>query len=458
MKSKPFPIKEGLPCQLKWNHSTVFLTMGTTASCHRVTHDPYEFKNNDINFHNIKTKLEARNKMLNGQWPGRGCEHCKTIEDAGGHSDRMSHLDMHGITAPKELDENIKAVEVTPTQLEIYFSNTCNLQCIYCNSKFSSTIDNENRIHGPFFAQYDRQLPATGRSVYLPGKIEVNPNIKEDTNRLFAWLQKNIHHLNKIMILGGEPFLQKETARLIEFLENTNNPQLTLVVFSNLTVDTVRVQFWLSRMWKLVEKGKLQNLQVVGSLDCWGPQAEYIRKGLDLNKYSENMQYIINKTNITPSINSALTPLTVVTLPDLMREINEWSKVRQVYWSGMKAGDALRPYLNPTIFGAKILTEGLEEACDAFNTFGDPIKDAQAKHLKGIAIECERTEPDEELQILLKLYLNEIDRRRGLDHEKLFPGIVKLFPKIDQSKVDTKVYTRDPNLDDRKYDFFGNLK
>ena len=25
MKSKPFPIKEGIPCQLKWNHSTVFL-------------------------------------------------------------------------------------------------------------------------------------------------------------------------------------------------------------------------------------------------------------------------------------------------------------------------------------------------------------------------------------------------------------------------------------------------
>jgi hypothetical protein len=54
------------------------------------------------------------------------------------------------------------------------------------------------------------------------------------------------------------------------------------VIFSNLTVDTNRVQNWLSRLWQLVEKNKLNNLQVVGSLDCWGPQAEYVRNGLDL--------------------------------------------------------------------------------------------------------------------------------------------------------------------------------
>jgi hypothetical protein len=70
MKSKPFPIKQGIPCQLKWNHSTVFLTMGTTASCHRVSHDPIQIVDGKINFHNIPQKLEARTKMLNGQWPG----------------------------------------------------------------------------------------------------------------------------------------------------------------------------------------------------------------------------------------------------------------------------------------------------------------------------------------------------------------------------------------------------
>jgi len=424
MKSKPFPIKEGIPCQLKWNHSTVFLTMATTASCHRVTHDPYEFKDNKMNFHNIKSKLEARTKMLKGEWPGRGCEHCRSTEDAGGHSDRISHLNMQGVTAPKELKDDLTAVDVTPTQLEIYFGNTCNLKCLYCNSKFSSTIDNENRIHGRWIHGDQDDF---GRHLYLPGKIEVNPNIDDDTNKLFAWLEGHIHELNKVMILGGEPFLQKETERMVELLERTSNPNLTLVIFSNLTVDPARVQKWLARMWKLVEQGKLDNLQVVGSLDCWGPQAEYVRNGLDLKKYVANFEFILNKTNITPSINSALMALTIPTLPDLIKQMNTWSKTREVYWSGMKAGDAGRPYLNPTIFGKDILPLGIDKAIDIFETNGDVVKQAQLNNLKGIRTECANTEPDPQQQRLLKTYLKELDRRRGTDHRKLFPTIEDLF-------------------------------
>jgi len=399
--------------------------MGTTASCHRVTHDPYEIRDGQMEFHNIKTKLEAREKMLRGEWPGRGCEHCRSTEDTGGHSDRMSHLDMPGVIAPKELQQNQNAISVTPTQLEIYFSNTCNLKCVYCNSKFSSTIDNENRIHGEW-AHGDQK--ALGRHLYLPGKIEINPNIKEDTDKLFVWLEEHLHELNKLMILGGEPFLQKETERMVELLERIPNPNLTLVIFSNLTVDTVKVQKWLARMWRLVEKGTLHNLQVVGSLDCWGPQAEYVRNGLDLKKYVSNFEFILNKTKITPSINSALMALTVPTLPDLIKQMNTWSKIREVYWSGMKAGDAGRPYLNPTIFGDAILSLGINEAIEIYESNGDPIKEAQLNNLTGIRKECENTEPDLLQQKLLKTYLKELDRRRGTDYRTLFPTIENLLP------------------------------
>jgi hypothetical protein len=399
--------------------------MGTTASCHRVTHDPYEILDGQMEFHNIRTKLEAREKMLRGEWPGRGCEHCRNTEDAGGHSDRMSQLDMPGVTAPKELQQNRNAVSVTPTQLEIYFSNTCNLKCVYCNSKFSSTIDNENRIHERFL---HGDITKLGSHVFIPGKIEVNPNIEEDTDKLFVWLEEHLHELNKLMILGGEPFLQKETERMVELLERIPNPNLTLVIFSNLTVDTVKVQKWLARMWRLVEKGTLHNLQVVGSLDCWGPQAEYVRNGLDLKKYVSNFEFILNKTKITPSINSALMALTIPTLPDLIKQMNTWSKIREVYWSGMKAGDARRPYLNPTIFGNAILPLGINEAIEIYESNGDPIKEAQLNNLTGIRKECENTEADLLQQKLLKTYLKELDRRRGTDYRKLFPTIENLLP------------------------------
>ena len=213
-------------------------------------------------------------------------------------------------------------------------------------------------------------------------------------------------------------------------LERQENKDLDLVIFSNLTVDPERVQKWLARMWNLVESGKLNNLQVVGSLDCWGPQAEYVRNGLDLKKFVENFEYMLDKTRITISINSALMPLTIPTLPDLIDKINYWSGKnikRQIYWSGMKAGDAMRPYFNPTIFGDKIVPLGIDKAIEQFQTFGDPIKEAQLNNLKGIKQECESTPPDLMQQKLLKVYVKELDRRRNTDYKILFPTIHQLF-------------------------------
>ena len=213
-------------------------------------------------------------------------------------------------------------------------------------------------------------------------------------------------------------------------LEQQQNKDLDLVIFSNLTVDPVRVQTWLARMWKLVEDGRLHNLQVVGSLDCWGPQAEYVRNGLDLNKFVQNFEFMLDKTMITTSINSALMPLTIPSLPELIKKINNWSGrniKRQIYWSGMKAGDAMRPYFNPTIFGDKIVPLGMDQAIEVFETFGDPIKEAQLNNLKGIKQECESTEPDLLQQKLLKVYLREMDRRRNTDYKKLFPTIDNLL-------------------------------
>ena len=420
--NKKFPIKKGLPCQLKWNHSTVFLTMGTTASCHRVTHDPILIENGKINFHNIPNKLEARKKMLNGEWPGRGCEHCKTLEDSGGESERMTNIDFPGLLYPKELDQNPDEINVTPTQLEIYFSNTCNLKCVYCNSKFSSTIDAENARYGEWDHRYDQP-----GGLWLPGKIEVASNIEEMSNKLFDWLEDHIQDLNKIFILGGEPFLQKETERLIEFLERKPCPNLMLSIFSNLTVDPARVKKWLARMWQLKTKGHIQSLQVVGSLDCWGPEAEYVRNGLDLKKFQENFEFMLNETDIILNINSAMTALTIPSMPNLVRQINQWSKKRTVYWSMMKAGDNIREYLHPTIFGRAILDLGINECIEIFETQGDHIKEIYLRNLKGIAQECEATVPDLKSQQQLAIYLDELDRRRGTDWRKTFPTIAKLY-------------------------------
>lgn len=424
---KQFPITKGLPCQLKWTHSTVYLTDGVSASCHRVQGDPMEIRNGELNFHNIPAKLEARRKMLRGEWPGRGCEHCKHIEEAGGRSDRINHLKMEGTTAPPELDTDITAVDVTPRQLEVYWGNTCQQSCIYCGAHYSSSIQQEEKRFGDFDVE----------GVRIADEFKMNPKIKEHTDLLFKWFEKNLHNLHKIFVMGGEPFLQKETFRFIEFLEKGNYPDLTLVFFSNHNVEHERFKKWMDRLEVLQSTGRLDKIQIFFSCDAFGPEGEYVRTGLDLKVAVKNFEHILHNTKIEQGINSALTVTAAPGMPDMVRYINDCNKIKPIYWSMMKANQHElfpRPYMYPGIFGSKINDWGLREAVELFDTnshgFPDSVKTNYKTYMQGIMKEFDQREPMLLRQKQFKIYLNELDRRRGTDWTKVYPQMWELVKDL----------------------------
>ena len=104
-------------CVYKWGWSTIFLQNRTTSSCHRTENDSITPEDFD-NFHNTPSKLKARQSMLDGNWPGGGCEYCKKIEDAGGISDRQDiNQIIHDKLVPIELKSNIRETVVSPTMV-----------------------------------------------------------------------------------------------------------------------------------------------------------------------------------------------------------------------------------------------------------------------------------------------------------------------------------------------------
>lgn len=424
---KPFPIKKGLPCQLKWTHSTIYLTDGVSASCHRVRGDPMEVRNGELNFHNISAKLEARKKMLRGEWPGRGCEHCKHIEEVGGTSDRMQTLHLEGTTAPPELDTNLEAVDVTPRQLEVYWGNTCQQSCIYCGAHYSSTIQQEEKRFGDFKKE----------GVEITDQWKKNPKIAEHTELLFEWFKNHLHELHKIFVMGGEPFLQKETFRFIEFLEQGNYPDLTLVFFSNMNIEHERFKKWMDRLEVLQRSGRLDKIQIFFSCDALGKEGEYVRTGLDLNVAIKNFEYILHNTSFDQGINSALTVTAVPGMPAMVKYINECSKIKPIFWSMMKANQyeiAPRPYMYPGIFGPKINDWGLREAVELFDPYTrgyiDSVKSSQKQFMLGNVKEFDNREPSLIRQRQFKIYLDELDRRRGTNWKKIYPQIWELVKDL----------------------------
>ena len=426
---KRFPLAgRGKACQLKWTQGTVYLTDGISASCHKAGFGKYIIDNGEINFHNTPDKIEDRRKMLRGEWPGRGCEHCKHIEEAGGESDRTIHLEMEGTAAPPELEHTPEAVEVTPRILEVYWGNTCNQKCIYCAAHYSSQIHQEEKRFGLFNRD----------GVILDhNKFTVNPNIERDTEMLFRWFDKHMNQLHKIIVLGGEPFLQKETFRLIEHLEKGDFPDLTLVFFSNHNVEHERFKGWIQRLERLQKADRLDKIQIFFSCDALGTEGEYVRTGLDLKLAIKNFEYVLHQTNIEQAINSALTVTAVPGMPALVRYINRCNQIKPIYWSMTKAANRDHPgtaYLYPGIFGSKINDWGLREAVEMFDvkTNGSPdsVKQNHKKFMQGNIKEFDLANSDVQRMRQFRTYLNELDRRRGTDWKKIYPQMWDLVKDL----------------------------
>jgi hypothetical protein len=415
--NRVFPIKTETSCLLKWSWSTVFLTFGTTSSCHRTDQVKIPVDNFE-SFHNLPNKIAARELMLKGEWPQGGCQYCEKIEAAGGMSDRQ-HQFKSGHEAdrtPEELLTDPTATEVVPTILEIYFNNTCNMACLYCGSHFSTKWEEENNRFGQF---------SQGRVQFGRNHV-MNSHYDQMVSDFWKYLTDHERYkkIRYFQILGGEPFFQKEFDDSIDFWETHHNPEIVFNIITNLKVPVKKFRAYMDRFEKMVEAGSLKRLQITGSIDAWGPQEEYVRWGLDLEEWRENFEYCVNKDWIVLCINGCITPLTIKTMPELIEKIVAWNKQRNpwnpISYSFMTATDP--KYMNPEMFGPGVFDDDFEKI-KAVMPREKPQELSAIEHMEGIQKQIANTPRDVGRINDLKVYLTEIDRRRGTDWKQLFPWL-----------------------------------
>lgn len=404
LTNKRFPIETATACQLKWTWSTLYLTLGMTASCHRT--DPHRFDVDKFDFHNTPSKIQDREHMLAGQWPVRGCNYCKDIETAGGQSDRLTNLDFPGIHAPPELDHTPRATAVTPRMLEVYFDNTCNLKCIYCGPHFSSLWDAEN-------IKYEQR------------PFVKDPNLEKNKQKIFQWLRENRHNLTVFNILGGEPLYQDELQQCLDLFRQYPAPELKLQIFTNLNTKLTRLQNVVSQVRELIDSECLREFEVTASLDCWGAPQEYVRYPLDLGVWEANFEFLISQPWINLIINSTVTPLTVKTLPDLLAKINAWNTVRPVYHYQNSVNGPDHMFID--IFG-NVFQQDFDRAL-ALKPVNTPEQKSSKQYLAGIAKQAASQQPNVEKITKLFDTLNTLDSRRSTNWRATFPWLVDEFAK-----------------------------
>lgn len=389
----------------------------TTASCHRT--NTHQFDLDSFDFHNTPEKLDDRQRMLQGQWPQKGCEYCRDIEAAGGNSDRITNLDFPGIIPPPEVDDAVTATRVTPRILEVYFDNTCNLKCVYCGPHFSSLWDAENRRHGAF----------RKNGVFLNHAFNKSPQMDLAKAKIFQWLREHGHHLTNFNILGGEPLYQDEFDQCLDLFDCHPAPDLNLQIFTNLNVRIDRLRGIIDKIRSLIDRGHLRGFTVTASLDCWGPQQEYVRYPLELASWQQNFEFLISHHWIRVIVGSTLTPLTMHTFPDLAQRIQQWRQQRPIYqyfnsvnWPSFMCIDILGDIFD------RDFVRGLE-----FLPKDTPEQSSVREYFRGIGRQSSSRGVNRDEVVKLHTFLEEIDRRRGTDWRTTFPWLVDpVLAQVDQ--------------------------
>lgn len=270
-------------CLAKWKQVSLHLPTGLNNSCyhpplHKIDADTIKIKPNAL--HNTEHKKEQRRIMLRQERPTE-CQYCWNMEDLGKLSDR--HYRSGEPWAAKDYDAIVSSTgdeDVVPSYVEVNFNHVCNLACSYCSPQFSSTWMDEVQREGGFPTATVHNDPGyfVGRNRPIPVR-ENNPYV----DAFWQWWPDLYPELEHFRMTGGEPMLDKNTYRVFDYVLANPKPNLHLNVTSNFSVDERSWQRYKGYVKQLCEGERIEHFMQYVSLDSWGPQAEYIRHGLDFD-------------------------------------------------------------------------------------------------------------------------------------------------------------------------------
>jgi organic radical activating enzyme len=416
-KNSFFPIKQKPACQWKWTWSTLWLSEGMTTSCHRCKKIPLDKENFD-NFHNLPHKINERKLMLEGKWPtvengGSGhCMFCKSVEDSGGISDRMTQLQVPNLT-PDELSDDPTATSVTPKILEIFMNSTCNLKCSYCNTHDSSQWKAEVQKHGVL-----KHLDGSLMQGY--GDVKNHPDQRYFFEKTLDWLKRNGHKLRRLHLLGGETFYQSELQEMLDVLKFIKNKHLEFNIVSNLFVKENIFLNYIEQIKKLCKDKNIGRFDLTTSIDGWGEEQEYARYPIKMDIWKKLFEHAVNERWIYLNINQTISSLTLRHQHKLIEYINTFRKIRPINQHQSFVNN--RWWMHPDIFGFDFWKEAVENTLKVMPE-DSPMNIRSKKYMEGKLYSIPKNLPDKNKIKTLHYFLDQLDKRRNTNWRNVFPHL-----------------------------------
>lgn len=316
-------------CLAKWNQVTLHLGTGTTHSCHHPAPHKIplvELKRNPSALHNTLHKKEQRKLMLEGKRPSE-CDYCWRAEDSdksGGttYSDRVTKsAEPWALPHINEIKNLPWDSDVIPSYLEVDFDTTCNFKCAYCTPSYSTTWMQEIKQHGPI------NLPGGAiHSLDYLRDIDMMPILAREENpyidAFWKWWPEIVGNLKTFRITGGEPLLSKHTFKILDYLIENPQPDLEFNINSNLGVPDEVIDLFIEKMKTIQDKKAVKMFKLYTSNEAQGKQAEFVRFGLNYDKWLNNCNRILSEISDSYlTIMAAFNVFSVTTFKKFMNDV-----------------------------------------------------------------------------------------------------------------------------------------
>jgi len=456
-------IKDGLDkvspsfCIAKWKQVTVHLDTGRTHSCHHpLTHKiPIEeIKINHTALHNTVFKKQQRKLMLEGERPAE-CDYCWRVEDSAAETGMQSFSDRVVKSSTGWAKGTIEDIvskgyddDTIPSSMEINFGSTCNFKCSYCNPEISSKWMEEVRSYGGYkLHTLDYNSPSwleQNDRVPIPNR-EYNPYVEA----FWEWWPDLIKELKVFRITGGEPLLNKNTFRVLDYLIENPQPELSLSINSNLGVPNHIIKEFVKKMQILQSEKKIADFKLYTSCEAHGKRAEYIRFGLNYKQWLENCETIVRDIpDSRLGLMSTYNLLSITSFKEMLEDILELKNKYTIQPQRPHTISLDIPYLRWPDFMVPWLMppewlDFIEETVtwmyrNLQQTYWPPLCgmgffDHEIKKMERIYVVCKtalKEKDPKEIAIARKnfvRFLEEHDLRRGTDFLQTFPEMKPYF-------------------------------
>jgi organic radical activating enzyme len=315
-------------CLAKWEQVTLHLHNGTTHSCyHPLVHKVplEELKDNPSAICNTLFKKKQRKDMLEGKRVSE-CSFCWNIEDnSKTYSDRHYKSAVLFSESFNKIKNSNWMDNYNPSYVEVSFSNDCNLACSYCSPMTSSRFMKEVEKYGGYYiisngSKWLHHDISTKLDMIPYKKGEYNPYI----DAFWKWFPDLYKSLKNFRITGGEPLINKDTYKVLDYVLENPKQDLELSINSNMSVPNIYFKRFIEYLNKMKKSVMYNNFILYTSCESYGNRAEYIRFGLDFKKFVNNVEYILSNYSIKVSFMSTYNILSISSFDVFIEMIIKW--------------------------------------------------------------------------------------------------------------------------------------